>query len=199
MNLQTRVIDPRFLFGLYLNQQRAISNDSDNLSANEMTEQNENFLHGSKSLALFLALFGYVPFLALTLAVGPLNPFLSQIIGQYALPSWYFAHVLTFYGAVILSFLGGIRWGVAMVGAGETKLRSLELTLSVVPSLAGWFAVFMPRSEALYFLAFCFLVQGIWDLFLVAQNRAPQWFKTLRLLLTILVTLTLFIAGLIAS
>ncbi len=145
--------------------------------------------------AILLALAGYLPFLLLLLAIGPLNERLAGIASIFALPSWFFAHVMAVYGAVILSFLGGIRWGVAMVGRGDTSLRIKELVMSTAPSLAGWAAVFMPRSEGLYFLAICFVLQGFWDLRLVSANRAPQWFRTLRRLLTILVSVTLFLAG----
>ena len=37
------------------------------------------------------------------------------------------------YGAVILSFLGGIRWGIA-VPHGESRHASSDLALSVVPA-----------------------------------------------------------------
>lgn len=158
----------------------------------------DNNHHTFGRIALALALLGYLPFLLLMLAVGPLNPMLAGIASVFALPSWFFAHVLAVYGAVILSFLGGVRWGVAMVGTGEFKTRIRELTWSVVPSLAGWAAVFMPRSEGLYFLGLCFLAQGYWDMRLVAAGRAPDWFRSLRIVLTILVSTTLIIAGLLA-
>lgn len=163
-----------------------------------MTQETDKDHGFDGSIALVLALLGYLPFLVLMLAAGPLNPMLSGFAGIFSLPSWFFAHALTVYGAVILSFLGGIRWGVAMVGTGETQNRLRELVWSVVPSLAGWAAVFMPRSEGLYFLGACFLVQGYWDLRLVSVDRAPNWFGSLRKLLTLLVSATLILAGVLA-
>ncbi len=148
--------------------------------------------------AILLALAGYLPFLLLLLAIGPLNDSLADFASIFALPSWFFAHVMAVYGAVILSFLGGIRWGVAMVGRGDIALRIKELVMSTAPALAGWAAVFMPRSEGLFFLAICFVLHGFWDLRLVSAGRAPQWFRTLRRLLTILVSVTLFLAGSLA-
>jgi hypothetical protein len=149
-------------------------------------------------IALSLALLGYLPFFALALAAGPLNPILADFAGLFSLPSWFFAHALAVYGAVILSFLGGIRWGVAMVGTGDEKIRLRELVWSVVPSLAGWAAVFMPRTEGLIFLGICFLAQGYWDSRLASAGRAPDWFASLRKLLTALVSITLIIAGVLA-
>ena len=47
------------------------------------------------------------------------------------------------YGAVILSFLGGIRWGTAL-GMGEGEHRSMTFAVSVLPALAGWVALALP-------------------------------------------------------
>ena len=163
-----------------------------------MTQTSDPNLSAQGRIALALALLGYLPFFALMLAVGPLNPMLAGVASVFALPSWFFAHVLAVYSAVILSFLGGIRWGVAMVGTGDAKIRLRELTWSIVPSLAGWAAVFMPRSEGLFFLSACFVVQGYWDMRLASAGRAPNWFHRLRLILTILVCATLINAGILA-
>lgn len=149
-------------------------------------------------LAFFMALAGYVPFFVLTLAIGPFNGLLSGFTSQLALPSWFFAHVLTVYGAIILSFLGGIRWGIAMVGVGLANTRLQEIAWSTIPAIAGWVAVFLPRSEGLYFLAGCFLIQGFWDVRLVSADRVPQWYSTLRLVLTLLVVATVIVAGVLA-
>ena len=163
-----------------------------------MPDHLDNSIMPSTRVAMILAIAGYIPFFVLMLAIGPLNGQLAGIASVFALPSWFFAHVMAVYGAVILSFLGGIRWGVAMVGDGDHSIRVKELALSTAPSLAGWAAVFMPRSEGLYFLAICFVLQGFWDLRLVANKRAPQWFRVLRRLLTVLVSVTLFAAGAMA-
>lgn len=160
-----------------------------------MSSENQPETQPLQRVALGLALFGYVPFAALALAAGPLNDRLAGLAGQLALPSWFFAHALAVYGAVILSFLGGIRWGVAMVGDAPEQTRRRELILSVVPSLAGWAAVFLSRSEGLAFLALCFFAQGFWDYKLVLSGRAPDWFGTLRITLTALVAPTLLMAS----
>ena len=47
------------------------------------------------------------------------------------------------YGAVILSFLGGIRWGAALRGIGASQ-RRFDFAISVIPSLAGWAALLIP-------------------------------------------------------
>lgn len=70
------------------------------------------------------------------------------------------AGALAAYGAVIVSFLGGIHWGLAMSGAGgQTPLR---LAWGVVPSLLAWPALLLPPAWSLAVLAaalvLCFMV-----------------------------------------
>lgn len=64
------------------------------------------------------------------------------------------------YGAVIVSFLGGIHWGLAMAGSGESS--TLRLAWGVVPSLIAWPALLLPPAWGLAVLAaalvLCFLV-----------------------------------------
>lgn len=90
------------------------------------------------------------------------------------------------YGAVILSFLGGIRWGMALSLSNHEK-RDARLMLSVVPSLLGWVALLMPAFPALVLLAVAFAAQGAWDVGDAKDDGAPDWFSTLRLMLTALV------------
>ncbi|MCP5285837.1 MAG: DUF3429 domain-containing protein [Burkholderiaceae bacterium] len=67
---------------------------------------------------------------------------------------------LAAYGAVIVSFLGGIHWGLAMSGAGGPSLA--RLAWGVVPSLLAWPALLLPPAWSLAVLAaalvLCFMV-----------------------------------------
>jgi NAD(P)-dependent dehydrogenase (short-subunit alcohol dehydrogenase family) len=58
------------------------------------------------------------------------------------------AAVLLAYGASILSFLGGIQWGLAVARPGGAGL-AVRLALSVVPSLAAWLALLLPVRPGL--------------------------------------------------
>ena len=76
--------------------------------------------------AMALALAGFIPFLALLLWLAGIDddhPWRAMTIDM-----------LKTYGAVILSFLGGIRWGLATGRDDATTARIL--LLSTVPSLA---------------------------------------------------------------
>lgn len=90
------------------------------------------------------------------------------------------------YGAVILSFLGGTRWGMGLLLDNEDK-RDARFTLSVLPPLLGWLALLLPGFPALVLLAVSFAAQGAWDVGDAADDGAPEWFAHLRTVLTALV------------
>lgn len=135
----------------------------------------------------FLALFGAVPFwtMALLLTLAPEVAFV-----RFGGPT-----VLVTYGAVILSFLGGIRWGAAMAATASAKERASTMVLSTVPSLVGWFAVFLPTPPSLMLLAVAFALQGGWDVRDARRGFLPEWFGRLRLTLTLLVVAALLVAS----
>jgi len=88
------------------------------------------------------------------------------------------------YAAVILSFLGGIRWGAAISkSAGSTR----GLIISVLPSLWAAFFLFWPSDHisAWGFMA-GFLMMGLADWLHPGQN-IPSWMRPLRMRLTLAV------------
>ncbi|MGL4404916.1 MAG: DUF3429 domain-containing protein [Notoacmeibacter sp.] len=90
------------------------------------------------------------------------------------------------YGAVILSFLGGIRWGNAI-----NQGKSAILFLSVVPSLAGFLALLTNNFIGTIILIAGFTAQAIWDF--LAQANLPNWFIRLRLVISAIVIASLMI------
>lgn len=134
---------------------------------------------------LALALFGFTPFAVLTGALFlPGEPWLQSIVPV----------ALTTYAAIILSFLGGIRWGIA-VAAPESADVMPVFALSVVPSLWAWAAFFAPEAIGFVMFAVGFGAMGMWDRMLVARGGAPRWFGLLRTVLTWLVTPTMLLAA----
>jgi len=85
--------------------------------------------------------------------------------------------VLLAYGAVILSFLGGIRWGLAIADDEAAGLFA-RLGFSVVPALLAWAGLLLPTQAGLLLLAAGFAVMLVADLRLAA---APPWYRQLRL------------------
>ncbi len=87
------------------------------------------------------------------------------------------------YGAVILSFLGGIRWGVALSPlAGDVRNR--HIVLSALPPIAGWCALALPDAASLTLLLAAFVAQVYWDVRAFRRGLIPAWFRDLRVALT---------------
>ena len=106
---------------------------------------------------------------------------------------------LAAYGAVILSFLGGVHWGVAIAGFGRDVgvcRVSRRLAYSVVPSLIGWGALFLARPIGLMVLAAAFAAMLAFDLRAGRSGELPVWYPRLRLPLTVAVVASLGVAAL---
>ncbi len=104
--------------------------------------------------------------------------------------------LLTTYAAVILSFLGGIQWGIG-IGFSESAPRSATTLfyLSVVPSLLAWAMLFVSHPTSRIFVTI-FLFGFVWaiDTLLNLQKLIPLWFYKLRSVITAMVIITLLIA-----
>lgn len=124
--------------------------------------------------ALLLGLAGLVPFAAAALARWLDVPGIGENCARFAGIA---------YGAVILSFLGGIRWGVSL-GPVAARERRLNFTLGVLPSLAGWAALMLPALPGLALLIAGFVLHALWDALAADAGRLPQWFGRLRMILT---------------
>jgi len=101
---------------------------------------------------------------------------------------------LNAYAALILSFLGGVQWGLAIVHGVEDG-RWTRLLLSVAPSLVGWCALLMAPSSGRLLLAAAFVAVLAVDLRAHARGLAPHWYRRLRWPLTVTVVLSLLLAA----
>lgn len=129
-------------------------------------------------MALWLGIAGLIPFVGLTLL------YVLQLEGRIGWTPGYARDVLVSYGAIILSFLGGIRWGVALKH-GDSSHAVKMFIFSVVVPLAAWVALFLPKPHDITWLIAIFLVVGVADVALVTRGHAPRWFGTLRTILTV--------------
>ena len=139
---------------------------------------------GATRLGRTLALAGFVPFAVLAFwlyGIAPDHPWRQGTIV-----------VLTAYGAVILSFLGGMRWGIALGGRDGESQR--DLMLGVVPPLIGWSAILVPPPLTFVLLAVAFAAQGAWDSLTLTPAAVPDWFRRLRIQMTVLVVAALVVA-----
>lgn len=135
-----------------------------------------------QTMALRLMVAGYLPFIVLALTFAFWRDF---PLGR----SFLFA-ALSGYGAVILSFLGGIRWG-AVLSAGR---GTAALAASVLPSLAGWVALMLAPRAALILLIAGFTIQMLWDMQSAKSGQLPEWFGAYRLGISIAVVFALALA-----
>jgi len=102
------------------------------------------------------------------------------------------AHILCAYSAVILSFLGGIRWGVAMQHS--SMIRDwLVVGWAMVPSLLAWTALLVNPRVGLLLLVVGFILHLVVDYRSSKQQLTEPWFLTLRIILTAGATLSILI------
>ena len=95
------------------------------------------------------------------------------------------------YGATILSFMGGVQWGLAV--AAPVPMRSAQYVVSVLPALAGWTALNLDNGAATAGLAphgvlgAGFFGLYVYDRRVVRAGRGPAWYLRLRTPLTAVV------------
>jgi hypothetical protein len=98
---------------------------------------------------------------------------------------------------LILSFLGGVHWGVAIAEFGPDIAVcriSRRLAYSVVPSLIGWGALFLAPPIGLMVLAAAFAGMLAFDLRAGRSGELPVWYPKLRLPLSVAVVASLGVA-----
>jgi len=136
--------------------------------------------------AVLLGWLGVVPFAALSLAPLLLGPHeaVRAVTG------------LVLYAAIILSFMGGAQWGLAMAREVDQQADlSRRLTVSVLPALAAYAMAILPPRAALLGLALVFGALLAYDLATVRAGIAPAWYARLRIQLTVAVVLCLVVAA----
>lgn len=131
--------------------------------------------------AAILGLAGLLPFV-----LGALASLDDGPLGRLA-PA-----ALLGYAAVILSFMGGVHWGLAMTAEPPSWSR---YGASVVPALLGWGALLLGGAASFLALAACFASLLAYDLGAVRAGEAPAWYPRLRWPLTLVVVLCLILAA----
>lgn len=142
-----------------------------------------------QQLANRLGFSGLIPFVLLTLACWIVHP------------DWlgYFIRGQLSYGIAILSFLGGLHWGVALMlqdrAAGEIRQT---LIWGVIPALFAWFSMInMAVGFLVQIVGFVLAYQV--DKRLYLRYALPAWFLVLRFRLTCVVVSALALTFLAAN
>lgn len=128
-----------------------------------------------------------LPRMVAWLGYGGLIPFIAllpaSLLDPHHGPVW--SDALYGYGAIILSFVGALHWGLAMSlpDLGERQ-RSAWFAWSVVPALIAWPAFLFSPALAGPLLVFGFIAHYLQDRRLARQATLPGWYLPLRLRLT---------------
>lgn len=139
-----------------------------------------------RNLPLGLTIASAVPFVALAVAVS------VRVFDDNSLA----IHALLTYSTVILSFLGGIHWGIAVSSYSHDKrIANLLITESVIPSMLGW-GVVLYASLHIQLLVLTVLFVFIWaiDSMLMGRKIIPMWFFEIRCIITPIVVVSLYVA-----
>jgi hypothetical protein len=101
------------------------------------------------------------------------------------------------YGAVILSFIGGVHWGFALGAEDDDEPARVRLSLAVVPSLIGWAAVLAGVLE-LPLIGLAVLIAGYIGTVMIEHRAAkrqlmPSGYMALRWVLTSVAVIILLI------
>nr|AAF36149.1 HSPC229 [Homo sapiens] len=146
------------------------------------------YLTDSPKPALCVTLAGLIPFVA---------PPLVMLMTKTYIPILAFTQMA--YGASFLSFLGGIRWGFALPEGSPAKPDYLNLASSAAPLFFSWFAFLISErlSEAIVTVIMGMGVAFHLELFLLPHY--PNWFKALRIVVTLLATFSFIITLVVKS
>jgi hypothetical protein len=126
---------------------------------------------GTPRVVLAYGLLGLIPFLA--------PPVIGRLFPQGAALA---AEGLALYGGLILSFLGGARWAMAVR---HEPVDGRIVSLAMLPTLVALALLLLPadrRAAQLAGLALALLIHGVWD---IRSRGLPDWYPRLRLILTL--------------
>jgi hypothetical protein len=133
-----------------------------------------------KQFATRLGLVGLSPFVLLTLLCWIVHPDWME----------FFIDAQLVYGIAILGFLGGLHWGLALIGKErDAQEAKRDLLWGVLPAIIAWFAMSnMLLGFVIQMLAFIFSYQ--YDKRMYVRFNMPTWFVELRFRLTCVVVTT---------
>ncbi|XP_009900341.2 transmembrane protein 69 [Dryobates pubescens] len=142
-------------------------------------ERSMTSLKDSPKPALYLSLAGLIPFVS--------APLIMAIQGTYY-PELAFAQFI--YGAVTVSFLGGMRWGFALPENSPAKPDWMNLANSTIPPLFAWQAIFFKEiTSGAVMVVMALGIALHYDVSLLPTY--PRWFKVLRVVGTVVMALSL--------
>lgn len=135
--------------------------------------------------ALVLGVSGSVPFVALTSAIA------------FGPERWYgyWLMSLSYYGAVILTFVGALHWAYALKRDAPCDEAWLQYGFSVAQAVMAWLSLLFPVWTALRMQAAALLLCYVFDVAMRRIDPIPVWFMRLRAGLTSVAVTSLILAS----
>jgi hypothetical protein len=120
-----------------------------------------------ETMGVRLGYLGLTPFV-----VGAVTALLSQELVSLAFQAF------VLYSIAILSFMGGVHWGLALITGTR---QSTRLLISVVPVVAAWICLIaLPAPLTLAVLGGGFIAQWFIDRPILAELPIPSWYLEMR-------------------
>ena len=141
-----------------------------------------------KQWASVLGYLGTIPFISLAVILLLANAsFTTQATSAIA------ASALHIYGAIILSFLGGLHWGRIACNPDIKPSDKWFLIYSVIPSLIGWSSYLLADiwQDAALILIPGFIISYVIDIRFIKLGAWQSWMKPLRTNLTLIACFSL--------
>ena len=136
-----------------------------------------------KQWAYLLGYLGAIPFLSLAVTLSLVDAQSRVLV----------APALHLYGAIILSFLGGLHWGRIACKQDYKTSDKWFLIYSVVPSLIGWLSFLLSYiwHDASSILIAGFIMSYVIDIRFSKTCQWQSWMKPLRTNLTLIACFSL--------
>jgi len=100
--------------------------------------------------------------------------------------------LISLYAVVALSFLGGVRWALALTSKDSRDRR--DLVVGALPALVSPFILFVSVPASFGVLAAAFAAMGAWDSLSSYSGVVPEWYGRLRTQLTAVIVVALMLA-----
>jgi Protein of unknown function (DUF3429) len=94
------------------------------------------------------------------------------------------------YAAVVLTFLGGARAGMAYSRRAWPEMPD-ELAAAAATALAAFLSLMLPVLACLCLLVAAFMLHGLWDIMGGERGYVPSWYARLRNMVTPVAVLSL--------
>lgn len=120
-----------------------------------------------ETMGMRLGYLGLIPFV-----FGAVTALLSRELVSLAFQAF------ILYSLAILSFMGGVHWGLALITGTR---QSTRLLISVVPVVAAWICLIaLPAPLTLAVLGGGFIAQWLIDRPILAELPIPSWYLEMR-------------------